>query len=183
MQARTRPLLPGTLARTSSCHAHSLVSSGLAIRERTCTLLHVHITVRCLSAENDLRIARGIRELLLRPLLGPGVVLDPLRGVVIASLLVDPVPCLLSHSVPNFGVEPFTLLEQEIRVSGSGDLNARDLTSQRARINISGSGDAMARVEREIEGRISGSGSIVYSGAPSVAVRTSGSGRAIRMPV
>ena len=72
--------------------------------------------------------------------------------------------------------------EHEARISGSGDLQARDLTSQRAHVTISGSGSAMVRVEREIDGRISGSGSIVYSGNPRTAIRTSGSGRAVRMP-
>jgi hypothetical protein len=72
--------------------------------------------------------------------------------------------------------------EHEARVSGSGELNAHDLTSQRAHVTISGSGSAMLRVEREIDGRISGSGSIVYSGNPSTTIRTSGSGRAVKMP-
>lgn len=88
-----------------------LVGGSLAILERTCILLHVDITSRCLSAENDLPIACGISELLFRPVLGSGVVLDPLGPVVIAPLLVDFVPCLLSHSVPNFGVQPFTALD------------------------------------------------------------------------
>jgi len=72
--------------------------------------------------------------------------------------------------------------EHEIHVSGSGNLRAGDLASQRAHVTISGSGSAIVRVEREIEGRISGSGSIVYSGQPSVDVRVSGSGRAVQMP-
>jgi len=73
-------------------------------------------------------------------------------------------------------------VELEVRISGSGNLHARDLTSQRAHVEISGSGNAMVRVEREIEGRISGSGSIVYSGQPRINIRTSGSGRAVQMP-
>ncbi len=71
--------------------------------------------------------------------------------------------------------------EQEIRISGSGNLDARDLTSQTARVTISGSGNAMVHVEREIDGRISGSGSIVYGGQPATSIRTSGSGRAVQM--
>ena len=73
-------------------------------------------------------------------------------------------------------------VEQEIRISGSGNLDARDLTSQKAHVTISGSGNAMVHVEREIDGRISGSGSIVYSGQPATSIRTSGSGRAVQMP-
>lgn len=73
-------------------------------------------------------------------------------------------------------------VEQDIRISGSGNLHARELTSQRAHVNISGSGSAMVRIERELDGWISGSGSIVYSGQPSVTIRTSGSGRAVQMP-
>jgi len=75
-----------------------------------------------------------------------------------------------------------TAREQQIRISGSGDFDARDLHSQRAEATISGSGSAMIRVEEAISGRISGSGSIIYAGQPSVSVRTSGSGRAVQMP-
>ncbi len=70
----------------------------------------------------------------------------------------------------------------ELVLSGSGSLDARDLTVQRARIQISGAGSALLRVEQELDGRISGSGSIIYDGAPSTTIRTSGSGRALRMP-
>jgi hypothetical protein len=73
-------------------------------------------------------------------------------------------------------------VEQEIRISGSGNLDARDLTSQKAQVTISGSGNAMVHVEREIDGRISGSGSIVYGGQPATSIRTTGSGRAVQMP-
>jgi hypothetical protein len=73
-------------------------------------------------------------------------------------------------------------VEQEIRISGSGNLDARDLTSQKAHVTISGSGNAMVHVEREIEGRISGSGSIIYGGQPATSIRTTGSGRAVQMP-
>jgi hypothetical protein len=72
--------------------------------------------------------------------------------------------------------------EQEIRLSGSGSLDARALASRRVHAVVSGSGAAMVTVSDELDGRISGSGAIVYAGAPSVTVRTSGSGRVVRMP-
>ena len=47
---------------------------------------------------------------------------------------------------------------------------------------VTGSGNMIVRAKREIEGRISGSGSIIYSGQPSVNIRTSGAVRAVQMP-
>ncbi len=73
-------------------------------------------------------------------------------------------------------------VKQEVRISGSGSLDARTLTSREADISISGSGTAMLHVEETMNGRITGSGSIVYGGHPATSIRTTGSGRAVQMP-
>lgn len=64
-----------------------------------------------------------------------------------------------------------------ISVSGSGDVDARDLKARKARVRISGSGDVTLFASESIDGRISGSGDIVYYGNPEhVNRRVSGSG-------
>jgi hypothetical protein len=92
--------------------------------------------------------------------------LDRLTATRVHCDLVGSGKVLLSGSVVN----------QRIRLSGSGDYMAPDLKSQTATVSISGSGDAEVWVERTLEGRIAGSGDIRYYGTPTVTKSVAGSG-------
>ncbi|SDK65738.1 Putative auto-transporter adhesin, head GIN domain [Catalinimonas alkaloidigena] len=69
------------------------------------------------------------------------------------------------------------VVDQEIRISGSGKVHAFDLFSERANVRISGSGDADVNVSEYLEVNISGSGNVRYRGTPQLDVKTSGSGK------
>ena len=69
----------------------------------------------------------------------------------------------------------------EIRISGSGDVFAEDLSSQETRVRISGSGNVRLRVSEKLEVHISGSGDVRYHGNPSVQPHISGSGKVRNM--
>ena len=67
--------------------------------------------------------------------------------------------------------------EVEIKVSGSGDIDARDLESTEAYVRVSGSGDVKVYAAEAIDARVSGSGDIAYYGDPEhVSRHVSGSG-------
>jgi len=67
--------------------------------------------------------------------------------------------------------------ELQIRVSGSGDIDARHLIAQDAFVRVSGSGDVDVFAAEAFEGRVSGSGDISYYGRPDrTSVHVSGSG-------
>ena len=57
--------------------------------------------------------------------------------------------------------------ELEVRLSGSGDIDTRDLTAQEAYVSISGSGDVRVHAEELFDGSVSGSGDIAIYGDPS----------------
>ena len=66
----------------------------------------------------------------------------------------------------------------EAAVSGSGDVDAYDLKTEKAELKISGSGSIGAAVEKEIVARVSGSGDIKYKGQPKIEdIKVSGSGK------
>lgn len=69
-----------------------------------------------------------------------------------------------------------TVIEQEVSMTSSGNLEARDLESQKADIAISGSGSATVNVTDELVASISGSGKIRYRGTPTVDASITGSG-------
>ena len=63
-------------------------------------------------------------------------------------------------------------------VSGSGDVEAYDLKTEKAELKIAGSGSIGISVEKEIVARVSGSGDIKYKGQPRIEdIKVSGSGR------
>jgi hypothetical protein len=57
--------------------------------------------------------------------------------------------------------------ELEVRLSGSGDIDTRDLIAQEAYVSISGSGDVRVHAEESFDGKVSGSGDIAIYGNPS----------------
>lgn len=64
-----------------------------------------------------------------------------------------------------------------IRVSGSGDVDARELKSETSEVRVSGSGTIQVWATKTLKARVSGSGDIQYRGNPQVEKRVSGSGR------
>jgi hypothetical protein len=69
----------------------------------------------------------------------------------------------------------------ESEISGSGNVRAFDLVTQRADARISGSGNCELTVTQSLNARISGSGDIRYKGDPTVNVSVSGSGKVTRV--
>jgi hypothetical protein len=66
--------------------------------------------------------------------------------------------------------------EQEIAISGSGDVEARDLSSQKVTVSTAGSGNATVWAIDRLIVRISGSGNVWYFGKPLVSETVSGNG-------
>lgn len=67
----------------------------------------------------------------------------------------------------------------EVRVSGSANVNAFDLTTAFADIDISGSGELFITVEEFLDANISGSGRVFFKGFPNINSNISGSGSLI----
>lgn len=65
---------------------------------------------------------------------------------------------------------------EDIRISGSGKVNAFNFDCKEAKIDVSGSGNAMVSVLEYLNVNISGSGKIQYTGSPSIDANISGSG-------
>ena len=66
--------------------------------------------------------------------------------------------------------------DEEIRISGSGKVNAYNFVCKEAEVDVSGSGSAMISVLEYLNVNISGSGKVKYIGEPSIDVSISGSG-------
>lgn len=74
------------------------------------------------------------------------------------------------------------VVNQEIRMSGSGNYDARELISENCDIRISGSGDASVFASEFLKAEIRGSGNIRYYGNPRVESSVTGSGDIISAP-
>jgi hypothetical protein len=64
----------------------------------------------------------------------------------------------------------------ELRISGSGEVDAAGLACQSSEIRISGQGTTTVRVAKRLDVRISGLGTVRYHGDPTVTQSISGSG-------
>ena len=64
----------------------------------------------------------------------------------------------------------------ELRISGSGEVEAANLACASAEIRISGQGTTTVRVAKRLDVRISGLGTVRYHGDPTVTQTISGSG-------
>jgi len=62
----------------------------------------------------------------------------------------------------------------DMRITGAGDLNALELTTNGANVNISGAGTVSLTVIDELSISASGMGNVVYRGSPSLDLNTSG---------
>ncbi|MBB6127223.1 hypothetical protein HDF22_001329 [Mucilaginibacter lappiensis] len=68
--------------------------------------------------------------------------------------------------------------EAEFRISGSGEINGRDLTAETLAATISGSGSISIIANKTVSARITGSGGVTYSGNATIAdTKYTGSGR------
>lgn len=71
--------------------------------------------------------------------------------------------------------------QQNLRISGSGEYRAPDLTSGSTRIVISGQGNATVRVQESLDITISGLGQVNYYGRPKLRQVISGMGKSKRL--
>ena len=72
------------------------------------------------------------------------------------------------------------VVDQEISISGAGEVHAGELASQNAKVSVSGAGSIVLRVEKTLRASISGAGSVEYYGDPEVRQQVSGIGRVKR---
>ena len=72
------------------------------------------------------------------------------------------------------------VVDQEIAISGAGEVRADSLASENARVAVSGAGSVVLRVEKTLRAAISGAGSVEYYGDPEVRQQVSGVGRVKR---
>lgn len=68
----------------------------------------------------------------------------------------------------------------DLLISGSGDIDAMDLTADVADTRISGSGDISIHVNQRLDANISGSGNVIYRGNPTVNRQITGTGNVRR---
>ncbi len=71
--------------------------------------------------------------------------------------------------------------QQHVRISGSGEYRAPDLTSQSTWIVISGQGNATVKVQESLDITISGLGQVNYYGRPKLRQVISGMGKSKRL--
>jgi hypothetical protein len=71
--------------------------------------------------------------------------------------------------------------DADLGISGSGQIDARDLKAQAVSAGITGSGDVYITAEKTVSAHITGSGNVVYSGNATITdTHTIGSGRVSR---
>jgi len=102
----------------------------------------------------------------------------------LGNFAIDQLDCnSLESSISGRG--DFTLSgranDQKLRISGSGDVDASNLTSQSAQITISGQGNATVRVQDSLDITISGLGQVNYYGHPKIRQVISGFGKSKRL--
>ncbi|MEM9675157.1 MAG: head GIN domain-containing protein [Cyclobacteriaceae bacterium] len=74
------------------------------------------------------------------------------------------------------------VVDQNVRMSGSGNYDAWEMTSENCDIRISGSGDASVFASEFLKAEIRGSGNIRYYGDPRIESSVTGSGDIISAP-
>jgi hypothetical protein len=135
---------------------------------------------------DTLRVSTKSRGLTIGP--------DPL-GAVSISLGVPALVGLRVDGSADVELSGLSAKAFELRVSGSGDVQARGrvddlamevdgsantdlagLSTQNANVRIDGSGDSELRVARSLELIVEGSGDVTYHGRPAVSSRLEGSG-------
>jgi hypothetical protein len=72
------------------------------------------------------------------------------------------------------------VVDQNISISGAGEVRADRLVSDNASVSVSGAGSIVINAEKTLNASISGAGSVEYYGNPEVKQRVSGVGRVKR---
>jgi hypothetical protein len=72
------------------------------------------------------------------------------------------------------------VVDQDISISGAGEVHADQLVSDNASVSVSGAGSIVLRVAKTLRASISGAGSVEYYGDPEVRQQVSGVGRVKR---
>lgn len=67
--------------------------------------------------------------------------------------------------------------QQRIEISGAGEYEAADLSSERARVDVSGAGNVVVNASKSLDVSISGAGQVSYLGDPALTKSISGLGR------
>jgi len=70
-------------------------------------------------------------------------------------------------------------INEEIDISGSGNVDLANVPAQVATTRTSGSGDVKVNLSKSLDVHISGSGSVYYHGNPMISTHISGSGKVI----
>jgi hypothetical protein len=117
---------------------------------------------------DEIEIQVGVESLLGVALVGSGdVLVEGVQGDRFAVHLSGSGEILARGAVQ----------EVEADLSGSGEIDLRQLGSRSARVSVSGSGDVRVHPRETLDASVSGSGDVHYLGAPEVHSQVSGSGR------
>jgi hypothetical protein len=154
------------------------------------TLIVDNGTRKCLRSEYPIRIYVHAPEINLMSLVG--------SGLISAETIYADVLTLAIEGSGVIDVSGIDVLELDVLITGSGDVNlwgtttksdytitgsgnidARNVISTNCIAEISGSGSIYCNAVSRLEAFISGSGTIYYRGSPSVSINISGSGSVI----
>jgi hypothetical protein len=169
-------------------------SESNIIPEITTTISNGKLSIgtrKCISPKNPVKIFCSLRELRSLELNGSGKITSTNvfpSGSGILEVLLDGSGKIETGSNAQKitttlnGDGEITLKggtgEHNIRLNGSGDIHAFELSSNVSNVNIAGSGDAEVSVNKDLEASISGSGDILYKGTPEkLNMSTNGSGK------
>ena len=72
------------------------------------------------------------------------------------------------------------VVDQDVSISGAGEVQAEKLASDNATVSVSGAGSVVINAQKTLKATISGAGSVDYTGDPQVTQRVSGVGRVRR---
>jgi len=100
--------------------------------------------------------------------------------VTISNIMAEKITIRISSS-GNLEILEGQVQQQTINISSSGEYQAQDLESSEADVTLTSSGTATIRVSDRLSGRLSSSGDIYYIGDPDTDVRTSSSGRVVKI--
>ncbi|MFC2113223.1 head GIN domain-containing protein [Bacteroidota bacterium] len=157
------------------------------------TLIVDNGTRKCLRSEYPIRIYVRAPEIKLMSLVGSGmlsaetVYTDELTLSIEGSGLIDISGIdVLDLNVLITGSGDVSLWGDtdvaDYTITGSGNIDARNVLSTSCIAEISGSGSIYCNVESKLDAIISGSGTIYYWGTPSVSTHISGSGSVVSNP-
>ena len=157
------------------------------------TLIVDNGTRKCLRSEQPIRIYVHLPEINLMTLVGSGLIsaeavnASELTLSIEGSGVIDVAGInVLDLSVLITGSGDVKLYGEtdnaDYTITGSGTIDAKNVTADNCVAEISGSGSIYCNVVTRLNALISGSGSVFYRGTPSVSTQISGSGEVISIP-